>query len=75
MTLQSRTFVMSFSPSCRDCSTPAKLSRSIVPRMIDTAGRDFSQGMISSPPTGRFFLNLLPALKSLHLQLLRVFHC
>ena len=31
VTLQSRTFVMSFSPSCRDCSTPEKLSCSIVP--------------------------------------------
>ena len=55
MTLQSRTFVIPFSPSCRDCSTPETLSRSIVPKMIDMGGRDFSRGTTSSPYTGRFF--------------------
>ena len=73
--LQSRTFVMPFSSSCRDCSTPEKLSRSIVRRMIDTAGGDFSWGTTSSPRTGKFSLNLQLALKSLHPQLLGVFHC
>ena len=73
--MQSRTFVILFNPSCRDCSTLAKLSRSIVSRMIDTAGGDFSKGTTSSPHIGRFFQNLLPDLKSLHPQPLGVFQC
>ena len=73
--LQSLTFVVPFNPSWRDCSTPEKLSHSIVPRMIDTAGGDFFQGMTSLPRTGRFFQNLQLALKSLRPQLLGVFHC
>ena len=43
--------------------------------MIDIAGRDFFRGTTSSPCTSRFFQNLQPALKSLHPQLLGVFHC
>ena len=73
--LKSRTFVMPFSPSYRDCSIPAKLSCSIVPKMIDMAGGDLSWGTTSLPPKGKLFLNLPPALKSLHPQLLGVFHC
>ena len=73
--LQSRTFVIPFNPSCKDCSTSVKLSRSIVPRMIDTAGGDFSWETTSSFYTGRFFVNSPLALKSLHPQRLGVFQC
>ena len=73
--LQFHTFVMLFSPSYRDCSIPPKLALNIVSIMIDTAGEDFFWGTTSLPPTGRFFLNLPPALKLLHPQLLGVFHC
>ena len=75
MTLQSRTFVIPFNPSFRDCLTPEKLSCSIVPRMIDMAGGDFSRGTTSSPYTGRFFQNFPLALKSLQRQRLGVFQC
>ena len=51
------------------------LSRSIVPRMIDMDGGDFSRGTTSSPYTSRFFQNFPLALKSLHRQRLGVFQC
>ena len=66
-------FVIPFNPSCRDCLTPEKLSRSIMPRMIDMAGGDFSWGTTSSLYTGRFFQNFPLALKSVHRRCLGVF--
>ena len=66
MTLQSHTFVMPFSPSYGDCSILAKLSPSIVPKMIDTVGEDFFRGTKSLPLLVRFSLNLPRASNLLH---------